>query len=155
MGTAELLLILSSILLAVTSLLLAWFFAQGQRQNTGILRMLGGRKLQALTGILLCALIIALLGAALGTGLGAVLTQEVGGKILGDNLQTNAENADFRAYVLSGDGAGVDLISTGVHTGLTLAAGVIGLLPFVGLVIFFVLLYIGKEPRALLPKSKA
>ena len=155
MGTAELLLILSSILLAVTSLLLAWFFAQGQRQNTGILRMLGGRKLQALTGILLCALIIALLGAALGTGLGAVLTQEVGGKILGDNLQTNAENADFRAYVLSGDDTGMDLISIGIHTGLTLAAGVIGLLPFVGLVIFFVLLYIGKEPRALLPKSKA
>lgn len=155
LGTSELLLVLSSILLAVTSVLLSWFFAQGQKQSAGILRMLGGTKRQAVAGILLSALLIAVIGTAVGTGLGAVLTQKVGSRILGNNLQANVENADFRAYILSEDGTDTSQVSTGVHTGLTLAAGIMGLLPFMSLLLFFVLLYIGKEPRALLPKTKA
>lgn len=154
MGTAKLLLILSSILFVITTVLLAWFFAQSQKQNAGILRMLGGKKRQILTAVLLCAFLIAGIGAAAGTCLGVKLTRTLGDRLLQENLKTNEENADFRAYVLAEEGGAAYTITAGVNPQLTAVTGAAGVIFCLMLVFSFMLLYLSKEPRELLPKAK-
>ncbi len=152
-STARLLLILSTLLLAVTCLLLAYFFAHKQKHNIGIFRMLGGRKPQAVAAVLLCALTITLLCAALGGVVGHSLTADVGQRILGAAPTEEDYVAALRAYVLTAEeGETVDL-SVRPDTGLTVLASC-GALLFPLLVLAFLLGYIGREPRALLPQNK-
>lgn len=153
-GTAQLLLVLSSVLLAVTCVLLAFFFAQNQKQSVGIFRMLGGSKAKALCAVLICALLVAAAGAALGAAVGYGLTQSVGGKIMADNLAQNEMSTIFQAFVLKSNRAEEQVIMVQADPGLTaLAAGTALLFPV--LLLGFVLQYINKEPRALLPKGNA
>ena len=153
-GTAKLLLILSSVLLVVTVILMAWFFAQSQKQTVGILRMLGGSKRQAVAGLLLCAAMIALIGAAIGALCGSVLTQAVGNHLMTSGVQQSLADAEFRAFILA-EQTTIDQIITGIDALLSVSTGFIGALLFVVCICTFVGLYINREPRELLPKSKA
>ena len=65
-STAKLLLLLSSILLLMVCILAAYFFWQNQRQTVGIFRLLGGTKKQAVSAVLLCAMVLTILGSAAG-----------------------------------------------------------------------------------------
>ncbi len=153
-GTAKLLLILSSVLLVVTVILMAWFFAQSQKHSVGILRMLGGSKRQAVAGLLLCATIIALIGATAGIICGSGLTQAVGNHLMQSGVQRSTEDAEFRAFILA-EQTTIDQITTGIDALLSVSTGFIGALLFVVCICTFVGLYINREPRELLPKSKA
>jgi len=153
-GTAKLLLILSSVLLVVTVILMAWFFAQSQKHSVGILRMLGGSKRQAVAGLLLCATMIALIGATAGIICGSGLTQAVGNHLMQSGVQRSTEDAEFRAFILA-EQTTIDQITTGIDALLSVSTGFIGALLFVVCICTFVGLYINREPRELLPKSKA
>ena len=153
-GTAKLLLILSSILLVVTVILMAWFFAQSMKQSVGILRMLGGSKRQAVAGLLPCATMIALIGTAIGTSCGSVLTQAVGNHLMTSGVQQSLADAEFRAFILA-EQTTVDQITTGIDALLSVAAGCSGALLFAACICIFVCLYINREPRELLPQNKA
>ena len=153
-GTAKLLLILSSVLLLVTVILMAWFFAQSQKQAVGILRMLGGSKRQAVAGLLLCAAMIALIGAAIGVLCGSVLTQAVGNHLMTSGVQQSLADVEFRAFILA-EQTTVDQITTGIDALLSVAAGCSGAVLFIACICIFVCLYINREPRELLPKNKA
>lgn len=155
MGTAKLLVILSTILLVVVSLLMAWFFAQSQKQTVGIYRMLGGTRRSAVGAILLCAIVMALIGSVVGVGIGWHLTDVIGDQILKGNLQRNQENADFRAYVLSGEISDTEYLSVTPRAGWSMAAGCAGFLFFPVLTLIITVQYSRKEPRALLPQNKA
>ncbi len=134
---AKLLLGLSAALLAVTMVLMAFLFAQQHKHSAGILRMLGGSKKQAFIAILTCAAVVVLAGGALGTILGGALTQSVGASILGDT----AESAKVA-------------LSTGASPLLTALTGIACMALFLLLTAIFTGMYIGKEPRALLPEDK-
>lgn len=151
-STAQLLLVLSAVLMVVTSILLAYFYAQNQKQSVGIFRMLGGSKLKSLTAVLLCIILIALLGAGIGAAAGHVLTQTVSAKIIESNLSQSEAAAAFQAFVLQ-SGSEAQELATEAHLNLSLSAGGITILLPVVLVLIFVILYINKEPRELLPKS--
>ncbi|MBO5139804.1 MAG: ABC transporter permease [Peptococcaceae bacterium] len=153
-GTAKLLLILSSVLLVVTVILMAWFFAQSQKHSVGILRMLGGSKRQAVAGLLLCATMIALIGATAGIICGSGLTQAVGNHLMLSGVQRSTEDAEFRAFILA-EQTTIEQITTGIDALLSVSTGFIGALLFVVCICTFVGLYINREPRELLPKSKA
>lgn len=133
---AKLLLGLSSALLLVTMVLLAFLFSRQHKHSAGILRMLGGSKTQAFTAILTCAAVVVLAGGALGTILGGALTQSVGTSILGD-----AETAAVE-------------LATGASPMLTAVSGVGCMALFLLLTAMFTVTYIGKEPRELLPEDK-
>ena len=134
---AKLLLGLSSALLLVTMVLMAFLFAQQHKHSAGILRMLGGSKGQAFTAILACAAVVVAAGGVVGTVLGGVLTQSVGASILGDAAST--------AKVA---------LSTGASPLLTALSGVGCMVLFLALTAIFTATYIGKEPRQLLPEDK-
>jgi len=152
-GTARLLFILSSLLLVITASLLAWFFAQNHRHNVGILRMLGGTRGRALLALCLCALLIALLSGAAGALAGHALAQRTGQHILEDSLAESAQTAGFRSYVMAtGDVDPHQLSVTADPKVSALAA--CGTLLFPMLVLVFVLGYLNREPRALLPRTK-
>ena len=152
-GTARLLLALSSILLVVTATLLAWFFAQNHRHNAGILRMLGGSKGRALCSILLCALLIAAISGGIGSVLGHKLSEQVGQEILAGSMEESAVNAPFQAYIMTTEAEEDPGLTVKADRTLSVAAGC-GALLFPALTLCFVLGYIHKEPRALLPHSK-
>jgi len=152
-GTARLLLALSSILLAITAVLLAWFFAQSQKHNVGILRMLGGRKLRALCAILLCSLLIAGISGGLGAVAGHRLSEKVGQEILNGSQEESSKTALFRAYIMAAEeGEGITLSVTANRQISGLSA--CGVLLFPILTSGFVLGYLYREPRSLLPHSK-
>ncbi len=152
-GTARLLLILSSLLLLITCVLLAWFFAQRQKHNIGIFRMLGGEKHRAVAAVLVCALAVALLGAAPGAALGHSLSERVGETLLAGDLEESHRSAALRANVLANeDGEGMEL-SVQAQAGQSLLAAC-GAILFPLLTLLFVVGYIGKEPRALLPQNR-
>lgn len=153
-STARLLLLLSGILLLISSVLLSWFFARMQRHNVGIFRMLGGRKRNAAAGVLICALLISFLGAAAGGLCGGTLGRLLGQRLLSDGLDGGAAETEFRAYLVS-EQAAANGLSITVRSGLTLLSGGVSLLLFFGCVLLFLNLYLHKEPRALLPQSKA
>ncbi len=135
---AKLLLGLSAALLAVTMVLMAFLFAQQHKHSAGILRMLGGSKKQAFAAILTCAAVVVAAGGIVGTILGGALTQSVGASILGDAAAS----------------ATVEL-ATGASPVLTALCGVGCMALFLLLTAIFTGTYIGKEPRALLPKDQA
>lgn len=153
-GTAQLLLALSAVLLAAICVLTAYLFAHDQRQSVGILRMLGGSKKQALGAVLLCGLTVAAAGGLLGTAVGVALTDTVGASIVSKDLSQSQEAAALQAFVVdAGTGelalaARADLALTALAAALSIAAPVL-------LMLLFLLLYIHKEPRALLPNQKA
>ncbi len=135
---AKLLLGLSSVLLLVTMILMSFLFAQQHKHSAGILRMLGGSKKQAFAAILTCAAVVVAAGGIVGTVLGGALTQRVGASILGDTAST----------------AKVEL-ATGASPVLTALSGVGCMALFLLLTAIFTGTYMGKEPRALLPKDQA
>lgn len=151
-GTAKLLLVLSAILLLVTCILLAFFFAQNQKQSVGIFRMLGGTKLKAISAVLVCALLVTIIGSACGAVVGYQLAQEVGESIIEKNLEENQQAAFYQAYVVQSSGEDEPVTSVQASVELTAAASTTVLI-FPILMLIFVVQYIGKEPRALLPKS--
>lgn len=152
-GTAELLLALSSLLLVFTCLLLAYFFAQNQKQSVGIFRMLGGSKSEAVLAVLLCALVVAVSGALLGAWAGHVLTECVGGEIMATNLAQSEAAGAFQAFVLDAAQEKEPLSITPDIALTAVGAGMALTLPMV-LILCFVLCYIHKEPRALLPRGE-
>ncbi len=135
---AKLLLSLSSALLLVTMILMAFLFTQQHKHSAGILRMLGGSKKQAFSAILTCAAVVVAAGGVIGTILGGALTQSVGASTLGDA----AESAKVA-------------LSTGASPVLTILSGIGCMVLFLLLTAVFTATYIGKEPRQLLPQDKA
>ncbi len=125
-------------LLLVTMILMSFLFAQQHKHSAGILRMLGGSKKQAFAAILTCAAVVVAAGGIVGTILGGALTQRVGASILGDA----AESAKVA-------------LSTGASPVLTALSGVGCMALFLLLTAIFTGTYMGKEPRALLPKDQA
>ncbi len=150
-GTARLLLILSALLLVITCVLQAWFFAQHQKHTVGVYRMLGGKKRAALAAVLACALIITLLGLVPGALLGHGLSQQVGQSILAGGLLQNEKYAGLRAFVL--EDAAREASSVRADAALSALASCAAVL-FPLVFGAFVLGYIGKEPRELMPKSR-
>ncbi len=148
-STARLLLLLSAALLICTCVLLAWFFAQGQKHSVGIFRMLGGKRWQALLSVLLCAVLIAALGAAPGAAIGHALSTRVGESLLTGDLEENGRTAALRAYVLATETDTTEF-TVEANARLSALAGTAALL-FPLLVLVIVIGYIGREPRALLP----
>ena len=134
---AKILLGLSAVLMLVTMVLTAFLFSRQHKHSAGILRMLGGSKRQAFTAILACAATVVTAGGIVGTALGGALTQSVGGGIMGDV-----------------ESAAVEL-ATGASLGLTILSGLGCMVLFLALTAIFTATYIGKEPRALLPKDQA
>ena len=134
---AKLLLGLSSALLAVTMILMAFLFSRQHKHSAGILRMLGGSKKQAFVAILTCAAVVVAAGGVIGTILGGVLTQSVGASTMGDAAAS----------------AAVEL-ATGASPLLTALTGIACMALFLLLTAIFTATYIGKEPRELLPQDK-
>ncbi len=152
-GTARLLLILSALLLCITCLLLAYFFGQTQKHNIGIFRMLGGKKRQAIAAVLVCALAVTVLGAVPGAVIGHRLTGSVGADLLAADGEDALQNAAYRANVLTAKDTAPMELTVYADADLSAQAACCGLL-FPLLILVFVLGYIGKEPRELLPKNK-
>lgn len=153
-GTAKLLLVLSSVFLLAVFLLLAYFFAQHQKQSVGILRMLGGSKRQALAGVLACGLLLVSAGALCGAVLGHMLCGAAGERIIGAQMAEQAVTEPFRAFVLTeGTSVGEQLSVAGIPA-LTAAAGLLSVVLFPLLLLCDLLAYIHREPRELLPKAK-
>ena len=134
---AKILLGLSSVLMLVTMILMAFLFSRQHKHSAGILRMLGGSKGQAFIAIFTCAAAVVATGGVVGAILGGVLTQSVGASILGDTA-ASAKVA----------------LSTGASPVLTAVSGVGCMVLFLLLTAIFTGMYIGKEPRALLPEDK-
>lgn len=153
-STAELLLVLSALLLVITCVLLAYFFAQNQKHNIGIFRMLGGKKQQALVAVLVCAMMITVIGAVPGAVIGHTLVEQVGETMLTGDLVENEKTAALRAYVLAAEENNTVQLGVQADSALSVMAGLTALL-FPLLILAFVIGYIGKEPRELLPKNKA
>ena len=131
---AKILLGLSAVLLLVTMILMTFLFSRQHKQSAGILRLLGGSKGQAFTAILVCAAAVVAAGGVIGTILGGALTQSVGASIMGD-VEAAVE------------------LTTGANAALTALTGAGCILLFLLLTAIFTATYIGKEPRALLPKD--
>ena len=152
-GTASMLLALSVALLVACIVLLAWMFAQNQKHNVGILRMLGGSKMKATLSVLLCAAVLAGCGMITGACLGHALTETVGQVVLREKPEESPVETVFRAYLVSDQDIAMEL-STGATVDLTLLAFSGACLAFLTLVLLFVLAYLYKEPRELLPGNK-
>lgn len=153
-STSKLLLILSSVFLLVVSALLAYFFAQNQKQSVGILRMLGGSKMQAMLGVLACGLLLVTVGALCGAVLGHCLCGTAGEGILNSQMEEQAITQPFRAFVLTEGASVAEQLSVHGIPSLTAAAGLAGAALFPLLLLCNLLAYIHKEPRELLPKAK-
>ena len=97
LGTAQFLLVLSSVLLVVAGVLLAFFYTQSQKQNMALMRLLGCSRRQAGTMAMLSSLLILLPGGIFGTAAGHLLTDRVASAILnGTNTLDKPEYAGFR-----------------------------------------------------------
>lgn len=155
LGTARLLLILSATVLIVTLLLTAYFFAQSQKQSVGIFRMLGGSKRQAMGSILLCALLIVMVGAVLGMTIGYGISEGVCNLLLHQGLKKNQLDTAYQVFAVMAETTLSVSYETDVHLELVVLSGCVTLLLFLVLVTGFVLMYVRKEPSALLPHSKA
>ncbi len=151
-GTAKLLLVLSSGLLFTTIVLLAWFFVQQQKHSVGVLRMLGGIKLHIVLALLLCTIAISFVGAGVGLAVGHGLTDVVGESIVQRGLLEGAGNNAFSTVLMIRSTEQTPL-ATGASLPLSLLSGGMGFLSFPALMLVFLMTYIHKEPRALLPKS--
>ncbi|WP_296628740.1 FtsX-like permease family protein [uncultured Negativibacillus sp.] len=152
-STAKLLVVLSTALLLITSILIAYFFWQNQRQTVGIFRLLGGTKKQAVAAVLVCALLLCGIGAAVGGSVGYGVAQAIGSDIMEENVSHSERDSLFQAYVLPAQEEQESVVVT-ADPMLTLGAcGSVLLFPL--FLLGFVSADINKEPRELLPKSKA
>ena len=151
-GTAELLLILSSSLLVIAALLLAFFYAQSQKQSIGTMRLLGCSKARAFAAVMLSALIIAVTGALIGAAIGHALTASVGESIMASANQTPEEFLAFSAYLAESTQVEVEL-ALGADAKMSLLTGLAALGLFIAGMLVFVLRYLGKGPRELLPRA--
>ena len=134
---AKLLLGLSSVLLAVTLVMMAFLFSRQHKHSAGILRMLGGSKGQAFAAILACAATVVMTSGVAGALIGGGLTSIIGRRVLG----SAAESAVVTLH------AGADRL-------LTLLTALSCIVLFLLLTAIFTATYIGKEPRQLLPEDK-
>ena len=151
-GTAELLLILSSSLLVIAALLLAFFYAQSQKQSIGTMRLLGCSKARAFVAVMLSALIIAVTGALIGAAIGHALTASVGESIMANANQTPEEFLAFSAYLAESTQVEVEFaLGADVRVSLLTCLAALGL--FIAGTLVFVLRYLGKGPRELLPRA--
>lgn len=152
-STTKLLVVLSTVLLLITSILIAYFFWQNQRQTVGIFRLLGGSKKQAAAAVLVCALILCGIGAAVGGSVGYGVAQVIGNDIMEENFSQSEKDSLFQAYVLPVQEKQDSVVVTADPL-LTLGAcSSVMLFPL--FLLGFVSADINKEPRELLPKSKA
>ena len=151
-GTAELLLILSSSLLVIAALLLAFFYAQSQKQSIGTMRLLGCSKARAFAAVMLSALIIAVTGALIGATTGHALTAGVGESIMASANQTPEEFLAFSAYLAESMQVEVEF-ALGADAKVSLLTCLAALGLFIAGTLVFVLRYLGKEPRELLPRA--
>ena len=151
-GTAELLLILSSSLLVIAALLLAFFYAQSQKQSIGTMRLLGCSKARAFAAVMLSALIIAVTGALIGAAIGHVLTAGVGESIMANANQTPEEFLAFSAYLAESTQVEVEF-ALGADAKVSLLTCLAALGLFIAGTLVFVLRYLGKGPRELLPRA--
>ena len=151
-GTAELLLILSSSLLVIAALLLAFFYAQSQKQSIGTMRLLGCSKARAFVAVMLSALIIAVTGALIGAAIGHALTASVGGSIMANANQTPEEFLAFSAYLAESTQVEVEF-ALGADAKVSLLTCLAALGLFIAGTLVFVLRYLGKGPRELLPRA--
>ena len=151
-GTAELLLILSSSLLVIAALLLAFFYAQSQKQSIGTMRLLGCSKARAFVAVMLSALIIAVTGALIGAAIGHALTAGVGESIMASANQTPEEFLAFSAYLAESTQVEVEF-ALGADAKVSLLTCLAALGLFIAGTLVFVLRYLGKEPRELLPRA--
>ena len=151
-GTAELLLILSSSLLVIAALLLAFFYAQSQKQSIGTMRLLGCSKARAFVAVMLSALIIAVTGALIGAAIGHALTAGVGESIMANANQTPEEFLAFSAYLAESTQVEVEFaLGADARVSLLTCLAALGL--FIAGTLVFVLRYLGKGPRELLPRA--
>ena len=151
-GTAELLLILSSSLLVIAALLLAFFYAQSQKQSIGTMRLLGCSKARAFAAVMLSALIIAVTGALIGAAIGHALTAGVGESIMANANQTPEEFLAFSAYLAESTQVEVEF-ALGADAKISLLTCLAALGLFIVGTLVFVLRYLGKGPRELLPRA--
>ena len=151
-GTAELLLILSSSLLVIAALLLAFFYAQSQKQSIGTMRLLGCSKARAFAAAMLSALIIAVTGALMGAAMGHALTASVGESIMANANQTPEEFLAFSAYLAESTQVEVEF-ALGADAKVSLLTCLAALGLFIAGTLVFVLRYLGKGPRELLPRA--
>ena len=151
-GTAELLLILSSSLLVIAALLLAFFYAQSQKQSIGTMRLLGCSKARAFAAVMLSALIIAVTGALIGAAIGHALTASVGESIMANANQTPEEFLAFSAYLAESTQVEVEF-ALGADASVSLLTCLAALGLFIAGTLVFVLRYLGKGPRELLPRA--
>ena len=151
-STAKLLLLLSSILLLMVCILAAYFFWQNQRQTVGIFRLLGGTKKQAISAVLLCAMVLTVLGAAAGAVTGYGMAYIVGNGIMKENIEEiemdMSQDNDISAL-------------TEQQSNIRIKADLPVTLQACGAVLLFPAFLLGfaapdlkKEPRELLPKNK-
>ena len=152
-GTAELLLILSSSLLVIAALLLAFFYAQSQKQSIGTMRLLGCSKARAFAAVMLSALIIAVTGALIGAAIGHTLTAGVGESIMANANQTPEEFLAFSAYLAESTQVEVEF-ALGADAKVSLLTCLAALGLFIAGTLVFVLRYLGKGPRELLPRAE-
>ena len=151
-GTAELLLILSSSLLVIAALLLAFFYAQSQKQSIGTMRLLGCSKARAFAAVMLSALIIAVTGALIGAAIGHALTASVGESIIANANQTPEEFLAFSAYLAESTQVEVEFaLGADARVSLLTCLAALGL--FIAGTLVFVIRYLGKGPRELLPRA--
>ena len=151
-GTAELLLILSSSLLVIAALLLAFFYAQSQKQGIGTMRLLGCSKARAFVVVMLSALIIAVTGALIGAAIGHALTAGVGESIMANANQTPEEFLAFSAYLAESTQVEVEFaLGADARVSLLTCLAALGL--FIAGTLVFVVRYLGKGPRELLPRA--
>ncbi len=151
-GTAELLLILSSSLLVIAALLLAFFYAQSQKQSIGTMRLLGCSKARAFVAVMLSALIIAVTGALIGAAIGHALTASVGESIMVNANQTPEEFLAFSAYLAESTQVEVEF-ALGADAKVSLLTCLAALGLFIVGTLVFVVRYLGKGPRDLLPRA--
>ena len=151
-GTAELLLILSSSLLVIAALLLAFFYAQSQKQSIGTMRLLGCSKARAFVAVMLSALIIAVTGALIGAAIGHALTASVGESIMANANQTPEEFLAFSAYLAESTQVEVEF-ALGADAKVSMLTCIAALGLFIMGTLVFVVRYLGKGPRELLPRA--
>ena len=145
LGTAQFLLVLSSVLLVVAGVLLAFFYTQSQKQNMALMRLLGCSRRQAGTMAMLGSLLILLPGGILGTAAGHLLTDRVASAILrGTSSLDKPEYAGFRE--IFGVQAEVEFALSAQTSVSALALAVAASLFLLGC-IGFTLALLRKEPR--------
>ncbi len=151
-GTAELLLALSSALLICAAVLLAFFYALAQKQNLGVMRLLGCSRLRAYGAVLLGALLIAAVGVGTGAAAGHALTERVGSGILAQATDEAAAHLAYSAMLATDQGVTLQL-ALGADWRVTLLALMGSLAVFMLCTGVFTARYVSQEPRSLLPQG--